>query len=282
MKIKSLFVLYIFISIAADAGAQFLRGRMAVDVPMQYSLGLNYQQGKHFSVEATYGIVTAPWNNQLYDVINVPPEHQARKEFLQATTDDGNVQGLSLNFHFGNWYGGVFGQRIRLNASGTYDYILHSDLLQQELTADEKALLQDYLNSPLVFFVNFEDKITLHTDLYQIGGKIGRRFFFRNPRWEFRMELALSRNVSSKSTSDYDAGLLSQIVAFGANLPGGDKIADRLDFQQRLDEVDQFFRDYGYIPTLNFGLTYLLFVPKKVKEEQEKLNKAQTTQPQFP
>ncbi|MEQ9063148.1 MAG: hypothetical protein RIE58_03165 [Vicingaceae bacterium] len=269
--IRAIFFVLAFVWIS-ESQAQFLRGKIGVDIPMQYSLGINYQQGKHFSTEFNAGIVTSPWNNELYDVIRVPEKHLARKDFLQATTDGGSVLGLSANFHFGNWYAGVFGQRIILNASGTYDYILNSDLLQQELSESEKEVLQAYLNSPLVFFVNFQDKIVLRTELLQLGFKVGRRFYFKNPRWECRLELGMSKNFYANSTSDYDSGLLSRIVEFGANLDGGDDIAERLDFDARLAEVDQFFRDYGYIPTLNVGFTYLLFVPKKVKEEQKLLD----------
>ena len=53
-------------------------------------------------------------------------------------------------------------------------------------------------------------------------------------------------------------------------------LSDRLDFDARVSEVDVFFKDYGYISTLNFGLTYLLFIPDKVKKEQEKMDQEES------
>lgn len=273
MKKTAVLLLSLLLLSHFESKSQFLRAKVGVDVPMQYLLGLNYQLGKKVSFDLSGGIVASPWNNELYDVITVPGEYQARKEFLQETTDGGWVLGAGGNYHFGKWYAGIFGQRIQLNASGTYDYILNSDLLQEELTDDEKQTLDEILDliksNPISSrLVDFEDKIFLETVLYQLGLKVGRRFFFKNPRWEFRLELAFSKNMYAQSTSDYDQGLIDQILKFDTD---GD-LADRLDFEARLDELDDIFRDYGYIPTLNFGLTYLLFIPDKIKKEQEKLN----------
>jgi len=267
MKKLSYLLLIAAITLQLEGKAQFLRAKVGIDIPMQYLVGLNYQQGKKFSFDLSAGIITSPWNNELYDVIRVPEKHKARKDFLQETTDGGWVLGTGANFNFGNWYAGVFGQRVILNASGTYKFILGSDLLQQELTEDEKTQL-DLAIGLFGPFVNLNDEITLHTELYQLGLKIGRRFFFRNPRFEFRLEFAFSKNMYAKTTTNYDEGLVNNIIALD---PGG-QLSERLDFNKRIEEVDVFFRDYGYIPTINTGLTYLLFIPDKVKKEQEKLD----------
>jgi hypothetical protein len=140
-------------------------------------------------------------------------------------------------------------------------------LLQQELTDEEKQLLK---TTVAIFgpFTNLNDEISLRMELFQLGLKVGHRFFFRNPRFEFRLELAYSMNLYANTTTNYDRSLADRIVA---NNPSGD-LGQRLDFEGRVKDVDAFFKDYGYIPTLNAGLCYLLFIPDKVKKEQEKLD----------
>lgn len=266
---KKIYILGLLFAILThiEGKAQFLRAKVGIDIPMQYLIGLNYQQGKHFSFDLSGGIITSPWNNELYDVIRVPSKHKARKEFLQETTDGGWVIGTGANYNFKNWYAGLFIQQIQLNASGSYRYILNSDLLQQEMTPEEKQQLDIALG---IFgpFVNLNDEISLQTKLLQGGLKVGRRFFFKNPRFEFRLELAYSMNLNARTTTNYDVSLVNEIV----NLDPTSDLSERLDFNTRVKEVDQFFIDYGYIPTLNAGLTYLLFIPDKVKKAQEQLD----------
>jgi len=202
-------------------------------------------------------------------VIDVPEDQQARKDFLQATTDGGWAIDLGVNFHMGKWYVGVFGQYIRLNASGSYDYILTSDFVTEELTDQEKEVIDQYLNSPLALFVDFGEEIALHTNLYQLGLKIGRQFKFKNPRWDCRIELGFSKNMSSNTTSTHDEALIQSIIdAEDMVTAGSNNLEERLDFNARLEEIDDFFHEYGYIPTLDIGFSFQLNNPKKDRKKE--------------
>ena len=290
----------IFLSI--EGQAQFLRAKIGTDIPMQYLIGLNYQQGKIISGDLSVGYVGTPYNGDLYRVINVPTEHQARKEFLMETTDDGWVFGIGANANFGKWYAGLFGQHITLNASATYEYLLTSDLYTNELSQDEKDLISFFVNSGAAEDINLlgtsfnlSDEMKVKTQIFQAGLKIGRRFFFKNPRWEIRTELAFSKNIYSKTNSTYDEALFNDVIStynalkenpallenplvkdyldnLGVNIPLDADLEGALDFEEKEQEVDDFFHQYGYIPTLNIHLSYLLWVPKKVKAQQEKID----------
>jgi len=129
---------------------------------------------------------------------------------------------------------------------------------------------------------------------WQGGLKVGRRFFFKNPRWEFRAEFAFSKNLSATTSSDYDAELFDNIKSqykvlqfigkndpelikdleelYGVQIPLNQDLDKLLDFETRESDMEDWFHEYGYIPTLNFHLTYLLFVPQKVKVQQEKID----------
>lgn len=241
--------------------AQELRADLGTEFPLQYFIGLNYQHGKWVSGDISIGVVTSPYNNELYDWISVPAKQVARKEFLQETTEGGSVFDFGLNLHYRKWYCGVFGQMIQLNAAGSYEYILNSKLVKEELRVDEKFTLDSILDLPWVpLLVNFEDEIALHTKLFQLGFKVGKRFQFKNPRWSARIELSITKNIYAKSTSSYDNTIVSLITNGNPNL------AERLDFDARLAEVDKFFSDYGYIPGASFGISYLIYSWKKDNE----------------
>jgi hypothetical protein len=300
-SVVSILIVLLLIS-AEDSEAQYLRAKLGTDIPLQYAFGLNYQQGKFFSGEVGFGYVGYPYNGDLYKVINVPEKFQARKEFLMETTDDGWVFNIGVNGHYKRWYGGVFAQQITLNASATYEYIVGSELFQEELTNDQRNILNAFLSEDLeqvinnqnVANVNLQDQMFTQSVIWQMGGKIGRRFMFRNPRWEFRAELALSANISANTTADYDKELFDGIIdqyngivfikenfpdfiapyedALGFEIPTDLQLETVFNFEERADDVDELFKKYAYIPTLNLHVTYLLWVPKKVKEQQRILD----------
>lgn len=114
---------------------------------------------------------------------------------------------------------------------------------------------------------------------------------FKNPRWEFRAELGVSRNIQSNTESEYDEDLFNTIQGYYNTLIAISKVRpdlieyyedkyqikipldldinELLNFEQKEDELDDWFHQYAIIPTLNLRLTYLIFVPKKVKDKQK-------------
>ena len=82
--------------------------------------------------------------------------------------------------------------------------------------------------------------LQLTSNLYNVGLLIGRRFHFKNPKWQFRTEFAIAKVLGSKTklSSDYrDLVNLSVIVN---------------------DELEEYYWEYGYLPSLNFYLAYKL------------------------
>ncbi len=147
MKFFTCIFLFILSLFTFDSQAQFVRAYIGTEVPMQYLVGVNYQHGKTFNADLSFGYIGTPYNGDLYKVITVPAKHQARKEFLMETTDNGWVYGLGVNANLGKWYGGIFGQHVTLNASATYRYLLTSDLYTNELSQEDKELIDFFLSS---------------------------------------------------------------------------------------------------------------------------------------
>ena len=290
-------ILFCVILFSKNTDAQYLRAVVGTDIPMQYLVGLNYQQGKYVSAEMSLGYVGYPYNGDLYKVISVPEKHQPRKDFLMETTDDGWVWEMGINGHFKKWYGGIFVQRLELHASASYRYILGSELFQQEISPEDRVLVDLFLDQDIdlvgVAGVDLDDIMRINTVAWQGGIKFGRRFFFKNRRWEFRADIGISKNLSSDTESEYDKDLFSSIQSQYAalqlyaayNPEGFADIEDQLDikipldvqlesildFETKEDEIDDWFHEYAYIPTLNMRFTYLLFIPNKLKQEQQKV-----------
>jgi hypothetical protein len=249
-----------------SGASQEVRISLGTEFPLQHYIGINYQHNQKLSADLSFGIVDSPYNDELYDWIRVPSKHQARKDFLQALTDDGSVFGFGVNFHHNKWYFGVHGQFIKLNASGSYDEILSSDLVQEEFTSEEKMVLDSVLTilrSPFGgLILNLNNRVSMETSLFQLGIKVGRRFQFNNPKLSMNVELGITANVNAKTKTTYDRSLYSRVEGIARNqlsASSGDLILENLNFDERGEEVNQFFEDYGYIPGLRIGFSYLLY-----------------------
>jgi len=250
--------------------SQELKLRIGTEFPLQHYIGINYQLNKTFSADLSIGSVSSPYNNELYDWIKVPSKQQARKEFLQDLSDDGNALSFGVNMHKNKWYFGVYCQYIKLNASGSYDEILNSELIQEEFTDEEKAILDSVLTilrTPLGgLILNLNDRVSIETSLFQLGVKVGRQFQFKNPKLSMNVELGITANMYANTKTTYDRSLSSRVESIAQNqlsTSSGDQIIENLDFDARGEEVNQFFEDYGYIPGLRIGFSYLLYKKDK-------------------
>jgi hypothetical protein len=269
MMKKNLLLIAAFLFLL-DGYGQELRLRLGTEFPLQHYIGVNYQFNPKFSADLSYGIVDSPYNNELYDWINVPSKFQSRKEFLQELTDDGSVVAFGGNFHKNKWYFGLHFQYIQLNASGSYDQILNNDLVQEELSSSEQILLDSVLTllrSPIgSFVINLDNRVAMETSLFQMGLKVGRQFQFKNPKWSMNIELGLTANLHATTETYYDRNLLNRIE-FLANTQftgsSSEQILENLNFDERGEQVNEFFRDYGYIPGLRIGFSYLLYKKEK-------------------
>lgn len=246
--------------------SQEIKVQLGSDFPLNHYLGISYQHNERFSADVSFGLVTSPYNNELYDWIRVPSRLESRKNFIQDFTEDGHVFAFGVNVHKNKWYAGIQAQFIRLNGSGSYNDIINSDLVQNDLASGEKALLDsvlNILNSPIgSAFVNLNDKVSIESNLIQLGLKVGRHIHFKESKFSMNIELGLSANIQSRTTTTYDRNLASQIEFFAQNFVTGsnsDQILENLDIEQQGEQINEFFEDYGYIPSLRIGVAYQLW-----------------------
>ena len=236
------------------------------DFPLQHYVGINYQHNDRFSADLSFGLVTSPYNNELYDWINVPSRLESRKDFIQDFTNDGSVLGLGLNVHKNKWYIGIQGQHIQLNGSSSYNEIINSDFVQNDLAPGEKQLLDSVLNilrSPIGrLLVDLEDQVSIETNLIQLGLKVGRQIQFKDSKFSMNVELGITANIQATTKTTYDQALASQIEVFAQNFVTGsnsNQLIENLDFEQQGELVNEFFEDYGFIPSLRVGVVYRLW-----------------------
>mgnify|MGYP001361437455 CR=1 FL=1 len=265
MMKKNLLLIAAFLFLL-DGYGQELRLRLGTEFPLQHYIGVNYQFNPKFSADLSYGIVDSPYNNELYDWIKVPSKHEARKDFLQEITDDGSVIAFGGNVHKNKWYFGIHCQFIKLNASTSYEQLLVNELIQEELSSSEQALLDSVLmllKGPFGRFIfNLDERVSMESSLFQLGLKIGRQFQFKNPKWSMNVELGLTANMYTKTETFYDRNLVSRVENLARtqlSSEDSEQILKHLNFDERGEQVNEFFRDYGYIPGLRIGFSYLLY-----------------------
>lgn len=244
--------------------------RLGTEFPLQHYIGVNYQHNEKFSADFSYGINDTPYNDELYDWIRVPSDKESLKDFLQDITEDGNVLSLGVNYHKDNWYFGIKAQYIKLYGSGSYKEIINSDLVREGLASGEKTLLDSVLtalDNPIArLFVNLDDQVEIESSLFQLGLKVGREFQFKNPKLSMHLELGLTANMRASTRTSYDQNLVSSIESFALNQVTGsnrDQILENIDLITKGDQLNEFFEDYAYIPSLSIGFSYRLYKKEK-------------------
>ena len=265
-KMKRNLLLIAAISYFFSGYNQEVRLKIGTEFPLQHYIGVNYQHNLKFSADLSFGIVDSPYNDELYDWIKVPADKKSRKDFLQQTTDDGWVLEFGGNFHKNDWYFGIQGQFIKLNFSESYNEIIKTDLVQNDLASGEKALLDSVLvqaRSPLGrLIVDLDDRVEIESSLFQLGLKAGRQFQFKNPKLSMFVELGITANMHTKTKTSYDRNLATTIESFAENQVVGsnsNQILENLDFEKQGEQINQFFEDYGFIPGLSVGVAYRLY-----------------------
>jgi hypothetical protein len=253
-----------------SVNAQEVKVRIGTEFPLQHFVGINYQHNEKFSADFSYGINDTPYNDELYDWIRVPSDKESLKDFLKDITDDGNVLSLGVNYHKDKWYFGVKAQYIKLYGSGSYRDIINSDLVREGLASGEKILLDSVLSAldnPIArLFVNLEDEVRMESSLFQLGLKVGREFQFKNPKLSMNLELGLTANMSASTKTSYDQNLVSALESFALNQVTGsnrDQILENIDLVTEGGQLNEFFEDYAYIPSLSIGLAYSLYKKEK-------------------
>lgn len=213
--------------------AQTLTICAGTQAPLKYDAGLDFKFAKRFSVSAGAGVLTRPYDKAILNIIEAFGLEEGYVNMISNAFSYGMVYDGGIRFHYRKNYFGVYAQYINLAAQDA-----PQDLVESYLGID----LSPYRKPKPFVTKNIE--VALESNLLQLGVLYGRRFVFKNPKFEIRTELGISKNITSQSYFYID-GSKSESLSEVTN-----------------EELKPIYMDYAYIPTINLYLVYNLWSKK--------------------
>jgi hypothetical protein len=226
-KIFPAIALLFITSIASHAQTSRHSFSIGTQVPLQYTIGYEYQVSDHFSAQAQGGLLTAPYDQVILSVMKSFGVDDSLKSLIEDAFKMGTIVAVGTKYHFNeNHYIGIDGQWIQLNGGG-----VAADLASAYFGRDISPLRQGSNTIPL--------ELTLQSTLYMAGITYGRRFHFANPSFEIAAEISISKCFSSNNS-------------FSSNHPRLDGTQQVKKLYSDLDSDLNFsYSRYVYVPTLN-------------------------------
>lgn len=227
MHLKTYLTL-VCLSIAYTGYAQQSALKLKAQVPVQFGLGYEGKITRHFSFQASAGLLTKPNSTLIIDALDAFGTDPQVTLMIEDAFNLGFVGEGGLNYNFGKNYIGIFFQVIDLHGGET-----------------PAAIVEDFFDTDVSNYpqrrnrANTTEKyLKIKSTLLQGGILYGRRFPLKDKHWEIDAEFGVSANLASetKITSDvYDLTALS-------------KVADA--------EIGGYYKDYAFIPSLSVALVY--------------------------
>lgn len=230
LQLKKIFLsLGIICTCASHSIAQGFAVTLGTQVPLQYNIGLEYEFSKRITGSLSLGVLTKPYDKIILQAMNALGTDEALTNTIGTAFSYGLIVQPGVHWHFSKkYYAGIYGQYMYLQANDAPKDLIES-YYGVTLTAPKAPR-----NQPP------ESDLIVSSNLYNAGLLIGRRFFFKNPRLQARIEVALAKTLYSyssvSSTNYYLSNLSSEVNT----------------------ELSYYYWNYGYIPTLNIYLSFKL------------------------
>lgn len=204
--------------------------KTGIDFPLQYKIGYEFKPVRNFSAELQVGLLTKPYDDIILEVIEGFGTDEEFIEIINESFKFGGIFTIQPKFHFRKNYTGIYGQLICLNASNT-----------------SVALLSSYFNKDFSILGDRQSLgLTLQTNLYQIGLLYGRYLQLNNSDFSLALEFGVSMNINSKNSFSSSRPYLDQTKPVR-------QLYSELD-----DELSTLYKQYAFIPTVNFVFIYYL------------------------
>lgn len=237
---KNILTLLLFLT-AVAASAQYNNRRIDYDyeemgsflkfgtqIPFQHSIIYDHKITPAFSLNAGFGLIAAPYPGMILSTLegrNVISQND--KEIIKRSWQNGITYQVGANVHFTNNYVRLFGQMAHLNA---------------DLAVTDLANL--YLDTNLPAITGFLNPIDIRSNAPMIGLLYGRRFTFPSSPHEIHIEGSISKTLGHNTT-----------YRTGTFIDNFDVIND-LIYNEVDDDLDKYFNDYGWIPSINVYYVY--------------------------
>lgn len=189
-------------------------------IPLNYTLGGGWDFSKRISAEMRTGILTFPFDRAILAMLQGFGTDAAITNTIGNAFDFGVALQPSLDFHLGKYH---------LGAEYAYHFLRAKD--------PPAALIESYYGVTLPRRLGSrENTFVLVSHLHAAGIRLGRVFDLSQPGWELKVELAVSKVFASSSVLSGDFGDMQRASAL-------------IDA-----ELNRYYIDYGYLPSLNVFL----------------------------
>lgn len=229
MMLKEIRFLVPILIISFGLQAQNVKHRLSVgsDFPVQYKMAYRLDLPIRLSPEIQFGIITKLYDKIIINTIEFFGADDNLIEVIRHSFESGKILSLRLMFNFSNYYSGIYGQRIALNASD-----------------NPISILNAYFERDFSILGNFFGlKLNLESIIYQGGFVFGRFFNLRIKNLCFFTEIAFSFNMTSKNHFSSQT--------FLDNISSVESLYSDME-----SDIKRAYKKYIYLPSVNFGLSY--------------------------
>lgn len=195
---------------------------IGIQFPLNYSIRFDNKLTSKTSFSITTGIITKPFDRLILKTLNTLGTSEALTNTVGEAWNYGVSIQPSILYHFKRSHFGV-----------SYSFVF--------LTASEAPIdaINNYYSLSLPRFHMFNQvEYDLSSNLHNTGLLYGYNIPFKNEKFGLKLEFSLLKTVSSKSK------LTSTQTIAHTTAP------DLID-----EELNQYFKKYGFIPSLNLYLT---------------------------
>lgn len=222
---KFLFATCLLFATSFECASQKLAVKVGTAIPLNYHVGLDYQFHDKFSAGLNLGLLTYPYNLAIYSILGAFDIDDAIINTIGGAFNYGLIAQPEIRYHFKKNYFGIL-----------YSYYY--------LSAKETPIdaMQNYYGN------NLQDRNTLRNKEFSLGCQLhnagllyGRIIPLKNEKMQIRLELSLSKTFASSSKMSTERSLsLTKIN------------------EQIQTELNSYFIQYAYLPSINVQWVYLL------------------------
>lgn len=202
--------------------------KIGTQFPVQYAIQYDYQFHPRWSAHAQIGVLTKPYDQIILEILSTLGTDQEIVNVLSSAFSFGVVTQVGSSYHFGKNYVGVLGSWVHLSAADT------------PISAIEAAFdvsVSSYPTRPRQSSLN-PIRLTLASNLFNVGILYGRRFTFSNPKIEIHTEFSFAKTIGSYSYVESQQRSLESLSV----------LVDT--------ELKTIYHDYGFLPSVNVFFVY--------------------------
>jgi hypothetical protein len=210
-----------------DTGPSIMLG---TQIPLQYSIGVNYHFSPVISARAQFGLLTKPYDRMVLATMEQFGLEKSLSRLIERSLNNGLMYTLGGNYHFGKNYVGIYGQYARLSGN---------------ISLEDAA--SAYFDRDLSFLSPFGVsllELSVKSNINNIGLMYGRRFVLPNPRFEILAEAGIAKVIGSNNQFSTNQRLLEQVPLV------------RQLYNNLGADFANAYRRYGYLPSLNVYINY--------------------------